>query len=138
MRKFINLKAKEILAGAAAATTVDEVLGYKAEFEVRLAKNVAKLEALASDKNPKRFTQNIKHLTANIAKLDELGGAFAKPKKPKKAKSVAVDLSVPPNPEEILAKTVANISPEVMKEFLTSAASPEAKYAFVMAMTTAK
>lgn len=120
-RTHINLKAQEIIAGAENAKTVDEVNGYKSEFEFRLAKNKQKLADLAEGKNPKGLEEKIKHLTANIAKLEPFAQALAPKAKPSKAKVETVQV---------------HEATDEMMTFLTGPASQKAKLAFIKALSS--
>ncbi len=122
-RNHINLKANEIIAGAENAKTVDEVNGYKSEFEFRLAKNKQKLADLAEGKNPKGLEEKIKHLSANIAKLEPFAQALAPKTKSSKPKAKVETVQVHEATTEMMT-------------FLTGPASQKSKLAFIKALSS--
>ena len=122
-RPHINLKAQEIIAGAENAKTVDEVNGYKSEFEFRLAKNKQKLADLPADKNPKGVEEKIKHLTNNMAKLEPLAQALAPKTKSSKPKTKTETVQLHEATDEMMT-------------FLTNPkVTQKAKLAFIKALT---
>ena len=98
-RMHINLKAAEIIAACEVATTVEEAVGFRAEFEVRLAKNATKLAARKADgANTKGLESKIAHLKANTATVQTFVDALS----PKAKKGVKATEAVVPSEDGAL------------------------------------